>query len=53
MTDAVILVGRGTSRRQVRLSEYLDASDEERATEDAIAWIKDLRHARVDGQSAA
>ena len=51
MTDAVILVGRGTSRRQVQLSEYLDASDEERATEDAIAWIKDLRHARVDGQS--
>ena len=35
--------------RQVRLAEYLTASGEEDAARQANAWIKSLRHARVDG----
>ena len=49
MTDAVLAIECETGRREVRLEAYLDAAAEERATVDAIAWIKALRHAHVDG----
>jgi hypothetical protein len=49
MTDAVFAIEREAERREVRLDAYLDATSEERATVDAIAWIKSLRDARVDG----
>jgi hypothetical protein len=50
MTDEVFEIECGSGRRQVHLATYLDATSEERATVDSIAWIKDLRNARVDGQ---
>ncbi len=49
MTDAVLALDSGDSRREVRLESYLDAVAEERAQAEAIAWIKKLRHASVDG----
>ena len=49
MTDAVFAIEREDGRREVHLETYLDAASEERATADAIAWIKGLRHARVEG----
>jgi hypothetical protein len=49
MTDAVLEVDCGSGRREVHLAAYLDATAEERAAVDSIAWIKDLRNARVDG----
>jgi len=50
MTDAVFAVEcEAGPRREVHLEAYLDAVSEERATAEAIAWIKGLRHARVDG----
>jgi hypothetical protein len=42
-------VDSGTGPRRVDLRAYLDAAGEERAHEDAYAWIKALRHARIDG----
>jgi hypothetical protein len=51
MIDAVFLLGSGPARREAHLNTYLEPALEERATEDAIRWIKDLRHARVEGQS--
>ena len=50
MTDAVFAIDCTDGRREVELGEYLDAAAAERATVDAIAWIKSLRDARVDGQ---
>jgi hypothetical protein len=49
MTDAVFAIEDAAGRREVHLETYLDAAAEERATVDAIAWIKGLRDARVDG----
>jgi hypothetical protein len=50
MIDAVFAIEREAGRREVHLDAYLDAASEERATIDAIAWIKSLRDARVEGQ---
>ena len=36
-------------RRRIDLLSYLDGAREERAHEDAHAWIKAIRHLRVDG----
>ncbi|HET7696450.1 MAG TPA: hypothetical protein VFK57_12125 [Vicinamibacterales bacterium] len=40
----------GTGPRRIDLFSYLEPADEERAQEDAYAWIKAVRHLRVDGQ---
>jgi hypothetical protein len=48
MTDAVFAIESEAGRREVQLETYLDAASDERATVDAIVWIKSLRHARVD-----
>lgn len=48
--DAVLLVESGTGPRRIQLAQYLDAERAERAAIDANAWIKSLRHARVDGE---
>ncbi len=50
MSDAVFTLLGEAGRREVHLDAYLDAASEERATVHAIAWIKSLRDARVDGQ---
>ena len=39
-----------TSQRTVALDAYLDPRDEEAAHRDAHAWIKKLRHAKVEGR---
>ena len=39
----------GTGRRRIDLLSYLDGAREEQAHEDAYAWIKAIRHLRVDG----
>jgi hypothetical protein len=49
MTDAVFAIEREDGRREVHLDTYLDAASEERSTVDAIAWIKSLRDARIEG----
>jgi Capsule polysaccharide biosynthesis protein len=49
MTDAVVAIESEAGRREVHLETYLDGAAEERATVDAIAWIKSLRYARVEG----
>jgi hypothetical protein len=51
MTDAILVCDSGRARREVRLADYLDAETSERAAVDALAWIKQLRLARVDGQT--
>jgi hypothetical protein len=51
MNDAVFRVYRRAAAREVSLGSYLDPQTEERATTDALRWIKSLRHATVDGQS--
>jgi hypothetical protein len=43
-------IDAGTGARRIDLLAYLDPADEERAQEDAYAWIKAVRHLRVDGQ---
>ena len=40
----------GTGPRRVDLLSYLEPADDERAHEEAYAWIKTMRHLRVDGQ---
>jgi hypothetical protein len=50
MSTGILLVDTGTGARRVRLADYLDGSAQEQATTAAHAWIKQLRHARVDGQ---
>lgn len=49
--NTILLVDSGTGPRRVRLGDYLDAGGEEGGAADAYAWIKALRHARVDGQT--
>jgi hypothetical protein len=51
MTDsgAHFLIETETGRRRVELAAYLDPRAVETAERDANAWIKTLRHARVDG----
>ncbi|MCU0256965.1 MAG: hypothetical protein MUF60_09480 [Vicinamibacterales bacterium] len=46
-----ILRSAGGAERTVPLAGALDATAAERAHADAIAWVKALRHARVDGAS--
>jgi len=50
MNDAVFVVNSGTGRREVHLHAYLDLASKERANLDTLAWIKSLRHARVEDQ---
>ena len=53
MIDAVLtLTGSGGARRSVQLSSCLDPADAERAAERAIGWIKQMRHAEVEGGDA-
>lgn len=40
----------GAGPRRIDLLSYLDAERGERAHEDAYAWIKAIRHLRVDGE---
>ena len=47
--DALVLVRTGLSTRRVRLADCLDAAGRERAARRANAWIKRVRHARIDG----
>ncbi|MGH9408689.1 MAG: hypothetical protein ACRD1V_04475, partial [Vicinamibacterales bacterium] len=47
MIDLEIETGAGP--RRLSLSTYLSAADEERAQEQSCAWIKALRHLRLDG----
>jgi hypothetical protein len=49
--DATLRLGTGPAARRVRLADYLDAEGSERAAQDANAWIKRIRLARVDGTS--
>jgi hypothetical protein len=49
MIDAVLTLAKTGARKSVSLLSYLDAADEEKAQEEAIAWIKGLRHADVGG----
>jgi Capsule polysaccharide biosynthesis protein len=48
-SDVLLTLGSKAGRRRVRLSEYLSAQADEDAARQANAWIKSLRHARVDG----
>jgi hypothetical protein len=48
--DAILVIDTGTGERRVRLSDYLDGERIEEAAVSANAWIKQLRHASVDGQ---
>jgi hypothetical protein len=43
-------VESGAGPRRIDLLSYLDAERDERAQEDAYAWIKAIRHLRVDGE---
>jgi hypothetical protein len=43
------IVNTGDGERRVDLWSYLDAEATERAERDANAWIKSLRHVKVDG----
>jgi hypothetical protein len=43
-------VESGAGPRRIDLLSYLDAAHDERAHEDAYAWIKAIRHLRVDGE---
>ena len=51
MTGAIIAIRAARGRREVRLLDYLEADAADRATGDALAWIKSLRHARVDAET--
>lgn len=42
-------VDSGSGSRRVELGSYLDPQREERAHDEAYAWIKAVRHLRVDG----
>ncbi len=43
-------ISDGAASRTVQLATYLDATSAERATNEANAWIKSLRHVLVDGR---
>jgi hypothetical protein len=45
-----IEIDSGTGPRRIDLLSYLEPAEEERAQEDAVAWIKAVRHLSVDGQ---
>jgi hypothetical protein len=49
--DTILSITTGTATKRARLADYLDAAAEEAAARRANAWIKSLRHARVDGVS--
>ena len=49
MTDDVFAIDGDAGHREAALHTYLDPISDERATVDAIVWIKSLRHALVDG----
>ena len=51
MTGAVFTVVSSSGRRNTPLWPYLDADAQERATVDALRWIKALRNLRVDGDT--
>jgi hypothetical protein len=51
MTGAILSCESGSTRRDIRLDDYLDASIADQATQDALAWIKRVRIARVDGRT--
>ena len=44
-------VDSGSGSRTVDLLSYVEPEQEERAQEDAYAWIKAMRHLQVDGES--
>ncbi|HXW07248.1 MAG TPA: UDP-N-acetylglucosamine 2-epimerase [Vicinamibacterales bacterium] len=50
MIDAELTLRRGRASRRANLANYLNPADVETAAVRANAWIKDLRHAPVDGQ---
>jgi hypothetical protein len=50
MIDAIFLVQSGTHSKKVELHTYLDRAAEEQAVTESLTWIKNLRHASVDGQ---
>ena len=45
----ILDIESGAGPRRVDLRDYLDAANAERAHEDAYAWIKAVRHLRIDG----
>jgi hypothetical protein len=47
--EAVVSIDSGTGPRHISLTAYLDPEREEAAACETHAWIKSLRHARVDG----
>jgi hypothetical protein len=47
--DAVIVVESESGRRRVRLGDFLSPAEIERADREAFAWIKNARHADLDG----
>jgi hypothetical protein len=49
MSRAALTVTSGAATRRVHLDAYLTAAHQEEAASAAAAWIKSLRHARVDG----
>ena len=49
MTGEILIVDRGGTTRRIKLSDYLDAAADERATMAAHAWIKQLRQLHVEG----
>jgi hypothetical protein len=51
MTGAVLTIVNSTGRRNTQLWPYLDAEAQERATVEALQWIKALRNLRVDGDT--
>jgi hypothetical protein len=50
VTDTLVTITSGAASRRVSLDAYLDADREQEAISAAHAWIKRLRHARVDDQ---
>ena len=50
MIDATVTITTAAGERTVALGTYLNAAGEEAAHRDAHAWIKELRHAKVDGR---
>jgi hypothetical protein len=51
MTEDVLFVDGATGARRARLDEYLEPAAEQRALTAEYQWIKQLRHADVDGQT--
>lgn len=49
--DSDLLIERKDGSRQARLEDYLEAVDEEAAETESYAWIKQLRHLSVSGQT--